>query len=256
MYLQNTVAVVTGGTDGIGKGIAAALAAYGCKVAIIGRNIGKGEAAVKDLKQITDHVAFFQCDVSSVNQINATFGKIVDYFKQIDILVNCAGMPVREFIPEIDEKVWDTFCDTNIKSVFFFSRIVAEHIKKRASGFGRIVNISSVRADLFDENHTGYSLSKAAINTLTKCFAVCYAADGITTNAIAPGFVTSGMTSYRFTDESALEIIKSITPIHRMITDSEVGELASYLCSKQAGAVNGQVIKIDGGGISYSGLYS
>ncbi len=255
MYnIKDKVAIVLGGAGGIGSEIAHALAEQGCKIAVVDNNEENGASVTGDLKAVAD-AEFIQCDISKVPEIEESFKKIISCFGQADILVNAAGIPVREFIDEIDEEVWDRFVSINIKSAFFFSKLFSEHIKSRKSAIGRIVHISSVRADSLDLNHTGYTISKSAINTITKCFAVCYGEDGITCNAIAPGFVETAMTEHYMDDESTASIIKTLSPLGRMVGGNEVAALAVFLCSEQAAAINGQIIKIDGGGISSAGVY-
>lgn len=251
---RNKVAIVMGGGGGIGSVIAHALAEQGCKIAVVDNNEENGKAVSDDLDKISKS-AFFKCDISRVSEIEETFGRILACFGQADILINAAGIPVREFIDEIDEKVWDRFVSINIKSAFFFAKLLAEHIKSRGSSFGRIVQISSVRADSFDLNHTGYSLSKSAVETITKCFAVCYGDAGITSNAIAPGFVQTDMTAHYMDDEDSANLLKTLSPIGRMVGPDEIAALAAFLCSDKAGAVNGQIIKVNGGGTSFTGLF-
>jgi NAD(P)-dependent dehydrogenase (short-subunit alcohol dehydrogenase family) len=255
MYnIENKVAIVLGGGGGIGSEIAHALAMQGCKIAVVDNNEVNGLAVSSEIAAISE-AEFFKCDISKLSEIENSFQKILTRFGQADILVNAAGIPVREFIDEIDEEVWERFVSINIKSAFFFCKLFSEHVKGRKSAFGRIVNISSVRADSLDFNHTGYTISKSAVNTITKCFAVCYGENGITCNAIAPGFVETPMTEHYMEDESTASLIKSLSPLGRMVSISEVAALAVFLCSEQAAAINGQVIKIDGGGTSSSGVY-
>jgi len=255
MYnIKNKVAIVLGGAGGIGSQIANSLAEQGCKIAVVDNNEENGASVTASLNGISV-AAFFKCDISKLSEIEEAFQSIINRFGQADILVNAAGIPVREFIDEIDEEVWDRFVSINIKSAFFFSKLFSEHIKSRKSQFGRIVNISSVRAESLDFNHTGYTISKSAINTITKCFAVCYGEDGITCNSIAPGFVETAMTEHYMDDESTASIIKTLSPLGRMVGGNEVASLAVFLCSEQAAAISGQIIKVDGGGTSSVGVY-
>lgn len=253
--LNELVAVVTGGTSGIGKAIAKALGEKGARLAVIGRNEEKGAKAAAELNEVTE-CGFFRCDVADLEGINAAFEAILERFGAADILVNAAGIPVRDYIEDITPERWDEFMNANVRSVFFFSQLFGEHIRERESGYGRIINISSVRSEIYDDFHTGYSLSKAAIDSLTKAFAVCYAEDGVTTNAIAPGFVETEMTDhYNIGDAKIESIMKSLSPIHRNIKAAEIASLAAFLCERGAAAVNGQLIKADGGGTSSPGMY-
>lgn len=248
------VAIITGGTGGIGSAIAKDLAEKGFRLALVDIDKEKGSTLLEELGKKTE-VDIFTCDVSSLTAIEDMFAAVLERFGQADVVVNTAGIPVRECIDEIDAEVWERFVNTNIRSVFFLSKLLAEHVSERGSGYGRIINISSIRSDCFDSNHTGYSLSKAALDTLTKCFAVSYGASGITANSIAPGFVHTGMTDHYMEDERAKQVIAVLSPLGRMVKPEEIGAVAGFLCTDGAAAVNGQIIKVNGGGTSQVGLY-
>ena len=123
MYkIKDKVAIIVGGGGGMGSVTAKALAEQGCKIAVVDLNEENGTAVAKEIGKAVDS-DFFKCDISSVSDIEKTFNQIVERFGQADILVNAAGIPVREFIDEIDEKVWDRFVSINIKSAFFFAKL-------------------------------------------------------------------------------------------------------------------------------------
>lgn len=244
--LMGKVAIVTGGSQGIGEGIATALANSGCKVAILDISDARGEQVAERLREVADTM-YVHCDVAAVGDIERAFGQVVDAFGGVDILVNNAGVPVRDYIADITEEKWEWFNAVNEKSVFFFSKIVAEHIRERGSSFGRIVNLGSVRSERYDTFHSGYSISKAAVNAITKSFAVAYGRYGITSNAVALGFVMTPMTEHYRGDPAAMEELKNLSPIQRAVEVHEVADTVAFLASVSAGAINGQVLNVDGG---------
>lgn len=253
--LSGRTAIITGGASGIGKAIATELGAAGCDLALIDIDAEKGASAAQELSKTTK-CKLFRCDIGNVDEIKSVFEQIVAEFGKADILVNAAGIPVRDYIEDMTPEKWDRFVNINIRSVFFLSQIFAEAIRDSGSGFGRIVNISSVRAEIYDDFHCGYSLSKAAIDVITKNFAVSYAEDGITINAIAPGFVATEMTDhYNIGDQKIDSIMRSLSPLHRKIEASEIAAAARFFASYEASGVNGQILKVDGGGTSSPGMY-
>ena len=253
--LSGLTAIVTGGASGIGKAIAAELGAAGCELALVDIDAEKGAETVQVLSKTTK-CKLYRCNIGDVDEIRSSFAEILTEFGKADILVNAAGIPVRDYIEDITPERWNSFMNINVRSVFFFSQIFAEAIRESNSGFGRIVNISSVRSEIFDDFHCGYSLSKAAIDVITKNFAVSYAEDGITINAIAPGFVTTEMTDhYNIGDQKIDGIMKSLSPIHRKLEAREIATTARFLASREASGINGQILKVDGGGTSSPGMY-
>ncbi len=253
--ITGKVAIITGGAKGIGRTIAEEFAKHGCKVAMIGRDIEAGSKAEEELSELTT-AKFYQCDVSSTDNIKETFDKIISDLGGADILINNAGMPIRDKIEEIDSDKWDRYMAVNTKSAFFFSQIFAEYIKANNTGYGRIINISSVRAKVVDETHAGYTITKAAMNAMTKCFAVSYGAYGVTANAIAPAFVLTPMTEHYLQHPQAAEVIKTIAPIGRPLEQEEIANAALFFALPASGGVSGQVLYLDGGGFSYTGVYA
>jgi NAD(P)-dependent dehydrogenase (short-subunit alcohol dehydrogenase family) len=255
MYgLEGKVAIVTGGSRGIGKDVAGTLGKHGCKIAVLDIEDEIGVETVKQLNEVAEAV-YFHCDISNVDEIKGAFQKVVEHFGCVDILINNAGIPIRDYIKDIDESKWDKFNSINVKSVFFFSQIVAEHIKERNTGYGRIVNLSSIRAKGIDTYHAGYCITKSAVNTITKTFAVSYGKYGITSNAVALGFVLTPMTAHYLEDKNFIEMIEKSSPIGRAIETWEVADTIAFFTSKSAGAISGQVLMIDGGGVCAEGIY-
>lgn len=249
--LKGMNAIVTGGTSGIGKAIAKSFSQNGAKVALIGTNPEKGKKACQDVENST----FYRCNVGSIDEINATLGKIKEDFGTVDILVNSAAVPVRECIEDTTQESWDNYMNINLRSVFFISQYFVKELCTAENGYGRIINISSVRADLYDKTHSIYSMNKVAADSLTKAFAVNFAEKGITTNSIAPGFVETEMTGHYDENDAALQLMRNVSPMKRSVAAEEIASTALFLVSKGAAAVNGQIIKVDGGGCSAPGTY-
>lgn len=253
--MNGKVVIVTGGAKGIGRTIAEEFAKQQCKVAILGRDTKAGAKAEEELAAYTT-VKFYTCDVSEVAEIKETFERIVADFGGVDILVNNAGISIRDKIEEIDSERWDKYIAINTKSVFFFSQIFAEYVKANNRGYGRIINISSIRSKVIDTTHAGYTITKSAMNAITKCFAVSYGSCGITTNAIAPAFVLTPMTEHYLQDPRATEVIKTISPIGRGLDQTEIANAALFFASPTSGGVNGQILYLDGGGFSFTGVFA
>ena len=253
---ENAKVVITGGANGIGKTLALGFAKRGSDVAIIDIHGDEAEAVAKEIRGMGRKSFAMQADVSVLDECKAILDKTMAEFGRCDVLVNNAGVSVRELIEDIDEETWDHFTAVNEKSVFFFSKLFAEHIRERSSGYGRIINMSSIRAKVADATHSGYTITKAAVNAITKCFAVNYGKYGVTANAIAPAFVLTPMTEHYMSDPQAKDIIKTVSPIGRGVDPREIAELALFMASPWAEAMNGQVILMDGGGFCLPGVFA
>ena len=245
--LEGKTAIVTGGARGIGKAIVTCLAENGAKAAVLDIEDEAGAETVKELNEITDAI-YVHCDVSKVPEIKASFEKCVEHFGGVDIMINNAGIPVRYHLSEFTEEIFDFVVAVNMKSTFFFSQLLAEHVKERGTGYGRIVNLASIRAKMFDYKHSGYSITKEGVVSVTKCFAVGYGKYGITSNAIGPAMVITPMTAHYLDDPGAVEKINAISPIGRAILPEEIANLALFFARPDSGAINGQIVYADGGG--------
>ncbi len=243
--LQGKVAIVTGSADGIGKAVARNLAEQGCRLALVDIKDDEGQQAAKELNACGE-AAYFHCDLTSMDELTQTFDAILARFGGVDILVNNAGIPVRGSIEEIEPDWWDKFNSINMKAVFFLSKLAAQNM--RAKGWGRIVNISSIRSVLVDNHHPGYNITKAGVNAITQNFAIRFARWGITANALLLGFVRSPMTEHYMSDPAAVDYIKRLNPQGRFIEKQDVADAVLFLVSDKAKAVNAQLITLDGGG--------
>lgn len=237
--LAGQCALVTGGTRGIGKAAALALAEAGADVTITGRT--ESEQARDVLRQIEAmgrKAVFYGCDVSSYTETEALVKNTVCTFGKIDILVNNAGITRDMLLPQMSEADFDAVIDTNLKGTFQMMRHVSRQMMRKK--YGRIVNISSVAGLMGNGGQVNYAASKAGVIGMTKSAAKELAARGITVNAIAPGLVETDMTK-------DLQEAQFAVPAGRMAKPEEVAALVVYLASPMAGYITGEVIRIDGG---------
>ena len=244
--LKDQIALVTGGSRGIGCGIVRAFAREGAKVAFVYR--GNREAAdilVNELTQAGGAVLALQGDVAQPNTASRCIEQVQQAWGgRLDILVNNAGVIRDGLFVRMSEDDWRTVMSTNLDSVFRFCRIAAElmALKQRA---GRIINISSLAAEHVNKGQANYVASKGAINAFTRALAIELAARNVTVNAIAPGFIETDMS--QAVRNAAGDAIKKMIPAKRFGTPEDIAELAVFLAGPAASYITGQVITVDGG---------
>lgn len=242
--LSGKTAVVTGGSRGIGRAIALALAAQHAKVAILyAGNEAAAQKTVNDALQAGYSITALRCDVASSEETKAVCDNLLKEWGQIDILINCAGITRDGLLMRMKDDDFDAVISTNLKGAFLMTRQCSAAMMKRR--FGRIINISSVSGISGNAGQANYSSAKAGMIGLTKATARELAARGITCNAIAPGFIETDMTAVL--SEKVKEASIESVPMKRMGTPEEVASLAVYLCSEGAAYITGEVIRIDGG---------
>ncbi len=243
--LTGKTALVTGGSRGLGRAIARALAGQGADVAINYR--GNAEAAEEVAQQITGlgrRAITIQGDTSEGREaceamVKAALGE----FGSIDILVNNAGITRDNLIMRMDAEEWDTVIDTNLSGPFWMTRAIARPMLKARSG--RIINMSSAAGRMGNAGQANYAAAKAGLIGLTKTTARELASRGITCNAIAPGLISTDLTADL--PEAATEALKGMTPLGYIGTVDDVAAAAVYLASDEARYVTGQVLGVDGG---------
>ncbi|OUM87948.1 MAG: 2-deoxy-D-gluconate 3-dehydrogenase [Bacillus thermozeamaize] len=243
--LTGKVALITGGTKGIGFGMAMALAHYGADVAIVGRNRQDGETAVRKLQEKTNKVEFFATDVTDKQQVNDMVQKVVDAFGRIDILVNNAGMNIRKPLIEIEEEDWDRVLNTNLKGIFLVGQAVARQMIKQKGG--RIINISSILGSIGLSHQTSYAASKGGINQLTKVWACELAPYQITVNAIGPAYIKTPMTAEWLSEPDRYQNIVNSTLLGRIGELEDLAGPVVFLASDASSYITGQVLYVDGG---------
>ncbi len=242
--LENMTAVVTGGSRGIGRAIALAMAQEGANVAILyAGNREAAEQTEQEIAQIGGKVRAYQCDVSSFEQTETITKQILEEFGQVDILVNNAGIVRDGFLLSMKEEAFDAVIDTNLKGAFHMIRHLYSHMMRKRSG--RIINISSIVGLTGNAAQANYAAAKAGVIGLTKSTAKELAGRGVTCNAIAPGYIQSDMTDAM--PEKAKEAITSQIPMKRTGLPQDVANLAVFLAGPGASYITGEVIRVDGG---------
>ena len=243
MDLQGQVAIVTGGTRGIGKAVAEGLAKRGVNLVVAGRNVEAAGKVASSLSALGVKVLGMRLDVSNAGEVEKVFEDARKEFQRIDILVNNAGITKDGLLMRMREEDWDSVLDINLKGVFLCSR---EAIKDMArQRYGRIINISSVAGFMGNPGQANYSAAKAGMAGFTKTVAREYASRGVTVNAVAPGFITTSMTDV-LSDKVKEEMLKFI-PLGRFGTVEDIANAVIFLASPEAGYITGQVLHVNGG---------
>ena len=241
--LTGKFALVTGATGGIGGAIARALHKQGATVAISGRQADKLEALKAELKE---RVVVCPCDLADKAQV----GKLIDdavkaLGGRLDILVNNAGLTKDNLFMVMKDEQWDDVIAVNLTSTFMLMRAGTRHMLRNKTGYGRIINISSVSGILGNPGQGNYAASKAGMIGMTKSLAREVAPRGITANCIAPGFIQTPMTDVL--NEKQVEAIKAAIPAQAFGTPDDIAATAVYLASPEARYVTGQTLHVNGG---------
>ena len=248
MKLENRVAVITGGTKGIGLGIAREFVKEGAKVVIGGRNERTGEAGVQALQELGGEAMYVPCDVGDLESLQNIIDRTIERFGRIDIYVSNAGINDPDKTPylEITPEQYDRIMDVNLRGMFFGDQYAAREMVRQGDG-GVIINMSSVNAYLALNMQMVYTTSKGGVQQLTKVQAVELAPYGIKVNAMAPGPIATDLQKSVGSDPQLQDTILSRTPIGRIGTTEECGRLAVFLASSDSDFIMGQSIYNDGG---------
>ena len=251
MKLENKVAVVTGGAMGNGKGVVDVFLKYGARVIILDYS----DVLINTLKEYQDakkDVLGYKVDIRNQAQVKAVIDDIIKRYGKIDVLVNNAGVAKLVPFTEMSDEVRDFHLDINIKGTWNVTKAVVPYMKDNK--YGRIVNLSSVTGPMVaDTGEVAYATTKAALIGFTKCLAMEVVKDGITVNAICPGYIMTPMVEGIAKDSNATDpasVVKGIAagiPMGRLGTIEELGELAAFLGSDESSYITGTAVVIDGG---------
>lgn len=242
----NKTALITGGGQGIGRAIAEALASQGANVIISGRTQDTLEATVKELRlKYQVRIEFIVFDVMDNNSITKAVRDIEFFRLGLDILVNNAGVNLRGPLEEMEDDIWQTVIDTNLTGVFKVSKAVLPLLKKSDSP--RIINISSLMAEVSRPTIAPYCAAKGGVRQLTKAMANEWSIYGIQVNAIAPGFISTEMNIPLMENKELNAYLMQRIPQKRWGKPEDVGACAVFLSSSAANYISGQTIVVDGG---------
>ena len=241
--LTNKVAIITGASQGIGKGMAETFSKAGAHVACVSRNKDNLKSVADSLIKNGGVASFYTCDVSSLDAFQNTIKEIAENHGSVDILVNNAGICKDKLIMRMSEDEWNKVININLNGAFNGIKAVSQiMIKQRA---GRIINISSIVGLIGNPGQANYAASKAGLIGLSKSAAKELAPRGITVNAIAPGYIATDMTD-QITDQAKESLITKI-PLGRIGSPSDIAASALFLASDEAGYITGQTLTVDGG---------
>lgn len=243
MKLEGRVALVTGASQGIGHACALALAGQGASVAVAARNQQKLDELVAQITASGGKAAAFVMDVADEEQIKSGIKSAVGQLGKIDILVNNAGITRDQLVMRMKRADWDAVLNTNLTSAYLcIQQVIGSMLKQR---WGRIINIASIFGQMGQAGQANYAASKAGLIGLTMAMAREVASRNITCNAVAPGFIETGMTA-ALSEEFKQTAVKLI-PLGRVGTTQDVASAVSFLASEEASYITGHVLNVNGG---------
>lgn len=245
--LTNKVAIVTGASSGLGAQMSKAFAECGADVAILARRLDKLETLASELAYTGRKIIPIQCDITKEAEVESAVNLIIETFGKIDILVNNAGVASIGSVDLVDEFEWNRVIDTNLKGVFFMSKHVVKHMKKR--NYGKIINISSICGTVGSKNAPlhAYNASKGGVINLTRGMATSLAKHNITVNSIGPALFKTEMTENSLFKEDNLKVYNQVCPAGRPGNPGELNGAAIYFASDASSYTTGQTLFIDGG---------
>ncbi len=246
MTLKDQVAIVTGGSRGIGRAIVTALAREGAKVAFIYKGSADAARALEsELKESGGIAKSFQADVADPAAAERVVESVLAEWGRVDILVNNAGVIRDKLFLQMEQEDWKAVIDTNLTGSFAFCKAVAKQMafKQRS---GRIINVSSIAAEHVNVGQSNYAASKGAINSLTRVLAAELGRRNVLVNAVAPGFIETDM-SQAVRNLAGEDNLKKLIPVRRLGKPEDIAAVVLFLASPAAAYITGQVINVDGG---------
>jgi 3-oxoacyl-[acyl-carrier protein] reductase len=246
--LKGRVALVTGGSRGIGRAVVELLATLGADVVV---NYVRDEQAALATAEIAEAKGVgslaIQADVSRLEDATHLVQATIDRFKHLDILICNAGIWVGDAVESISEELWDRTLDLNLKGTWSVCRAAVPFMK--AQGFGRIVMVSSTAGQRGEANYSNYAASKGGQISLTKSLSTELAPFGINVNCVAPGWVVTEMSQGAFDSEEELQVILKTIPRGKVATAEEIAGPIAFLCTDWAGHITGEVLNVNGGSV-------
>jgi 3-oxoacyl-[acyl-carrier protein] reductase len=244
MVLKDKIALVSGGSRGIGRSIVLAFADEGAHVAFTYKSAAEAAGKVKSEIESKGRKALaIQSDAKDINGAMQVVEQVIKEFQRIDILVNNAGITKDTLLMRMSEQDWDDVLDTNLKSAFNFSKAVCRHMMGQREG--KIINISSISGVMGNAGQVNYSSAKAGMIGMTKSLAKEFASRNIQVNAVAPGFVDTDMTD-KLTPPQR-EALLNIIPMKRTAKPEEIASVVVFLAAPASSYMTGQVLCVDGG---------
>jgi NAD(P)-dependent dehydrogenase (short-subunit alcohol dehydrogenase family) len=243
--LDGRIALVTGASRGIGRGLAEALAAAGATVAVAARSETDADAVVRSILDAGGAATGHVIDVADVPSIEAGIASVIDAHGRLDVLVANAGLGANHRAVDVTEADWDSMMDVNLKGLFFTAQACGRHMVER--GAGRIVAISSQASLVGIRDHAVYCASKGGVNQLVRVLALEWGPAGVTVNAVAPTFIHTPGTAERLDDPEYLAGVVARIPVGHVGTIADVAGAVVYLASEAGGMVNGAILPVDGG---------
>lgn len=238
-------AVITGASRGLGRSITLALGEAGANLALVGRDQRKLDEVADEARRIGAEAEPYQTDVTDEDQVSELAKKVTQRFGGIDILVNNAGVNIRKPVTEFTLGEWNKVLDTNLTGPFLTCRAFVPHMKNR--GYGRIINLTSTMSHIALPGRAAYAASKTGLLGFTKVLALELAQEKITVNGISPGPFATEMNKSFIDDPKQSSQFLSRIPLGMWGKPEDIGRLAVYLCSEEAGFITGTDILIDGG---------
>ena len=243
--LTDKIALITGGSRGIGKQIVKTYAAQGATVIIASRNINDCQKVAEEVIKAGGNAMAISCDMANLEDIAIMYKQIEDEFGELNILVNNAGVSITKPSIEVTKEDWNTMFDINIRGLFFSCQEAAKIMIKQEKG--KIINVSSIGGIKTFKRIAPYGASKAAVIHLTKSLASEWARYGIFVNGIAPGLISTDINTEEISDEKLLQKMLRMIPLRHLGQPSDIAAMALYLASDASNFMTGQTISIDGG---------